>query len=57
MELGKAAGIATPLLESMIAIIESLLGMDFHSKGRSLRNLGLEGMSRDEIIKFITDEA
>ena len=56
MELGKAAGVKTPLLESMVNIIESLLEIDFHTKGRSLKNLGLENMSKNEIIEYITNE-
>lgn len=55
MQLGKAAGVDTPLLESMVNICEALLNMDLHSNGRSLKNLGLEGMSKDEIIKFVTN--
>ena len=57
MELGKAAGVATPLLESMVHICEGLLNMDLHTNGRSLRNLGLEGMDKDGILNFITHEA
>lgn len=53
MELGKAAGVETPLFQSMIAVIESLLNIDFHTDGRSLKNLGLEGKSKEEIINFI----
>ena len=55
MELGKAAGVDVPLLESMINIIESLLEQDLHSNGRTLRNLGLTGKTKDEIIDFITN--
>lgn len=55
MQLGKAAGVETPLMESMIRICEGLLNMDLHTKGRSLKNLGLEGMNKDEIIKFVTN--
>lgn len=54
MELGKTAGVATPLLESMIHICEGLLNMDLHTHGRSLANLGLEGMSKEEILNYIT---
>jgi hypothetical protein len=43
-----------PLHESMIATIEALLDIDLHTDGRSLTNLGLSNMSRDEIIKYIT---
>ena len=54
MELGKAAGVETPLLDSMIHICEALLGQDLHSNGRTLKNLGLENKTKDEIINHIT---
>ena len=57
MELGKAAGVATPLLESMVHICEALLNMDLHINGRSLKNLGLEGKTKQEILDYITHEA
>lgn len=55
MQLGKAADVETPLLESMIHICEALLNMDLHSQGRSLKNLGLEGMNKEEIINYVTN--
>lgn len=55
MELGKAAGVSVPLHESMINTIEALLGMDFHTNGRSLKNLGLEGKMKAEILNFISN--
>ncbi len=57
MELGKAAGVETPLLESMVHICEALLNMDLHTNGRSLKNLGMEGKSKQEILDYITHEA
>lgn len=57
MELGKAAGVGTPLLESMIHICEALLNMDLHSNGRNLKNLGLDGKNKQEILDYITHEA
>lgn len=57
MELGKAASVATPLLESMVHICEALLNMDLHSNGRTLKNLGLDGKTKDEILNYITHEA
>lgn len=56
-ELGKVAKVNTPLLESMIHICEALLNMDLHTNGRSLKNLGLEGMSKEAILNYITHEA
>lgn len=57
MELGKAAGVETPLLASMIHICEALLGQDLHTNGRSLKNLGLAGMGKQEILDYITHES
>lgn len=53
MELGKVAGVKVSLLESMTCIIESLLNMNFHTSGRSLKNLGLLGKSKEGIINYI----
>lgn len=55
MQLGKAAGVETPLLESMVHICEALLNMDLHTNGRSLKNLGLEGMDKDGILNYVTN--
>lgn len=55
MELGKAAGVDVSLHESMLHTIEALLGMDLHTNGRSLKNLGLEGKSKEEILNFIAN--
>lgn len=57
LELGRAAGVETPLLNSMVYICEALLNMDLHSNGRSLKNLGLEGMDKYSILNYITHEA
>lgn len=53
MELGRIAGVEVTLHACMLATIEGLLNMDFHTNGRSLKNLGLEGKSKDEILKFV----
>lgn len=57
LELGKVVGVQTPLLSSMVSICESLLNMDLHTNGRSLKNLGLEGMTKEEILNYISNEA
>lgn len=57
MELGRAAGVETPLMESMIHICEALLGQDLHTNGRNLKNLGLAGKNKQEILDYITHEA
>lgn len=56
LELGKAAGVRTPLLESMLNICESLLNLDLHTDARTLSNLGLAGKSKQQILDYINNE-
>ena len=53
MELGKAAGVKMPLFESMLTICSSLLKVDFRTEGRTLESLGLNNLSKEEILKRI----
>lgn len=54
LELGKAAGLHLPLFTSMINICSVLLNVDFYDVGRTLKSLGLEGMTKEEIIEYIS---
>lgn len=53
-ELGKAAGIRTPLMDSMVNICEALLNIDMKTNGRTLQRLGLSNLNTTEIIEKIT---
>lgn len=44
-ELGRLANVKTPLLDSILNISQTLLGLDFTNTGRTLKNLGLEGVT------------
>lgn len=52
-ELGRVAGLEMPLFKSMIDICSTLLNIDFITDGRSLKNLGLANLSKEEIINII----
>ncbi len=52
--LGKVAGIATPVIDSVIQIANALTGRDFFVEGRNLQALGLAGKSIAEINATIT---
>lgn len=54
MELGKVAGIDVRLMESMVDICSSLLNIDFYKSGRTLKNLGLNDMTKEEIINYLS---
>ncbi len=50
VELGRLAGVETPLLDSVLKIAQALLKTDFEPRGRTLRNLGLQGLSVRDFI-------
>lgn len=54
LELGKVAGISMPLHQSMVDVVSALLNVDFYGNGRSLSNLGLAGLTKDEILQYLT---
>lgn len=54
MELGEVAGVPVPLMRSMVEICGSLLDIDFRKKGRTLEHLGLAGLSKEEIIEYLS---
>lgn len=53
LELGRAAGLKMPLMSGVMDICSALLDMDFKN-GRSLANLGLEGMSVEDILRYLS---
>ncbi len=53
-ELGRVAGVKTPLMDSFISISSALLNTDFVISGRTLNRLGLDGLSVEQIIKQIS---
>ena len=53
MELGRAAGLEMPLMRSIVDICSALLNEDFY-EGRTLANLGLEGLSVNEILNKLS---
>jgi opine dehydrogenase len=52
--LGKKCGIPTPISDSLINIASSLLKKDFWKEGRTLEKLGLDRMSKEEMINYVT---
>jgi opine dehydrogenase len=47
--LGHAAGVATPVIDGLIALSGAMLGRDFMTEGRNLESLGLAGKSVEQI--------
>lgn len=55
IELGQVAHVETPLLSSMVHIIEGLLQIDLYTESRNVRNLGLSGKDKEQIIRYINE--
>ncbi len=52
-ELGKAAGLCLPLIESIINIGSTLMHRNFFVEGRTLEKMGIAGKSPTEILEFV----
>lgn len=52
-ELGKVVDVRTPVMDALITMCSTLLNCDFRANGRTLRSLGLSGLSAKDILKII----
>jgi opine dehydrogenase len=52
-ELGKAAGVGTPVISALVTLASELLGTDLRAVGRSLQSLGLLGMNPEEVRTYL----
>ena len=50
VELGKMCGLNLPLMNSILEISQALLGIDFRKTGRSLKNLNIDHLSKEEFL-------
>jgi opine dehydrogenase len=55
--LGRAAGVATPVIDGLVALTSGMLGRDFRTEGRNLDVLGLAGKSVSEIRSIVESGA
>jgi opine dehydrogenase len=51
--LGRAVGVATPVMDALITVGGAIMGRDCWQEGRNLKRLGLEGLSCDEIVRYL----
>jgi opine dehydrogenase len=52
-ELGRAAGVATPVIDGLVTLTSAMLRRDFRSEGRNLVQLGLAGKGVSEIRSIV----
>ncbi|MDA8203898.1 MAG: NAD/NADP octopine/nopaline dehydrogenase family protein [Chloroflexi bacterium] len=54
--LGRAAGLATPILDAIITICSTITGTDFRATGRTLESLGFAAPAIDDLLATLTGE-
>jgi opine dehydrogenase len=55
IELGKLAELELPLMNAILNLAEGLLGINLRLKGRNLERLGLNGLTKSQIINLVND--
>lgn len=52
ISIARHMGVEIPLFESILRIITTATGVDYYKQGRTLENLGLDKLSRPDLIAF-----
>ena len=55
-ELAQVAGLTTPVITAMVDILKVITGYDYRANGLHLTELGLSGLSREDIMRFAEDD-
>ncbi|MDI6600284.1 MAG: NAD/NADP octopine/nopaline dehydrogenase family protein [Thermoanaerobacteraceae bacterium] len=50
--LGEEVGVDTPTIKSVIQLASCMHGIDYWDNGRNARRLGLDGLTKDEILAY-----
>lgn len=53
-DLGRIAGVDTPIMDAIITLSSALTGVNFTKTGRTLHNLGLDNLTKQELMKTIS---
>lgn len=54
-DLGRAAGLPTPVLNAVIEIAGVMTGRDYRAEGRTLDSVGLGNLEPRQLLQFLTD--
>jgi opine dehydrogenase len=54
VEFAKLLGIPTPTTKSIVEVMGIMLGINYWEKGVTLKDLGLAGMNKERIIRYVT---
>lgn len=56
-ELGKAYNVKTPIIDSMIVLASAMTGNNYFEEGYTLDYLGIDNMTKEELILYLNEEA
>ncbi len=51
--IGEQFGVPTPLMRSLVDLASATLGKDFWQTARTVKELGIEGMSRERLTRYL----
>lgn len=51
-ELGRVASVPTPNIDAVIQLTSTIYGKDFRAEGRCSKNMGIEGMTKQQVAHF-----
>ena len=54
-ELGKVYGVKTPIIDSMIVLASTMVGENYFEKGYTLEYLGINDMSKEELVSYLNE--
>ncbi len=52
-EIGKLLGIKTPVMDALITLASTALGVDFRVEGLTLEKMGLAGATREQTLRYL----
>ncbi len=54
-QLAQKLNVGVPIIESMVRLGSTICRRDFFKEGRSLRELGIEDLTKDQIIRYVRE--
>ncbi|MFC1931095.1 NAD/NADP octopine/nopaline dehydrogenase family protein [Chloroflexota bacterium] len=53
-QLGDLLGVPTPVTKSIVTVMGAMLGINYWEGATSLEDMGLAGLNKDQILKYVT---
>jgi opine dehydrogenase len=53
-QLAEVVGIDVPVTKAIVEVLQIFTDFDYRAHGITLKNLGMEGMDKNQIIDYVT---